>query len=72
MADSGDSTNHNDKIAPEPFRIKASDPFACAIIRLWIVVARNAGVSHEKLTDAEKHFHEIKTWQLQNGYKLPD
>jgi hypothetical protein len=63
------------------FRIKASDPFACAIIRCWIVIAssykRLAGketirVSAEKISGAEDRLQEFLLWQQEHGTKVPD
>jgi hypothetical protein len=57
---------------PSAFKILATDPFALAIIRGWIIVAGANGVNKEKLSKAEAHFGKVKAYQQKHGTKNPD
>ena len=93
MPDGHTQTHGNGLLTPTPtqdtwtlppvpvFGIKASDPFACAVIRVWLAMAssykseRNGvvhRVSHEKIVGAWNRLREFENWQEANGTKLPD
>jgi len=59
-------------IEPDPFCIRATDPFALAMIRAWISAATAHKVPAVKIQRAEEHFNEIARWQRRHGTKLPD
>jgi hypothetical protein len=61
------------------FSIKASDPFACSIIRIWITLASTWKdkdgkriISDDKINGACDRYGEFKQYQLDHGYKVPD
>lgn len=78
-------------ICPEPqfvgevpeFKIKYSDPAACAIMRVWISIASSLkkpdgngvmvrAVGPEKIAGVEVLLEECRVWQEKNGTKVPD
>jgi hypothetical protein len=61
------------------FCIKASDPFACAMIRVWVVMASSykdkdgkRQVNQEKVKGALDRLEEFEWYQFQYGTKTPD
>jgi hypothetical protein len=58
-------------VEPDPFCLRATDPFTLSAIRVWITAARAMKVPEAKLQRAEQHFHDIKRWQQLHGTKLP-
>lgn len=67
------------------FTIKASDPFACAVIRTWCIMAASwrgkvvdpktgerKTVSLEKINCAFGRLEEFLLWQYNNSTKVPD
>jgi hypothetical protein len=68
----GDHEPCEQLVAPDPFCLRATDPFTLATIRAWICAAKAHGVSESKIQKAEAHFNEIKRWQTAHGTRLPD
>lgn len=58
--------------APSPFYISAHDPFALAIVRTWITIAKVEGVNAHKLALAEDWYYQCARWQREHGTKIPD
>jgi hypothetical protein len=58
-------------VEPDPFCVRAHDPFALAVIRGWISAATVHKVPAAKILRAEEHFAEIKRWQSAHGTILP-
>lgn len=60
------------------FMVKASDPFACAVIQCWIAIADShkvkgaRTVTTEKVDGARKRLREFRAWQQKYGTKVPD
>jgi hypothetical protein len=63
--------SHEQLVEPDPFCIRATDPFALATIRAWIVCAKAHGVDTVKVQRAEVSFREIERWQRSHGTRLP-
>ena len=59
-------------VEPDPFCLRATDPFCLAGIRMWISAAHAHKVPLAKIQRAEEHFAEIKRWQTTHGTRLPD
>lgn len=65
--------SNDEAIFPCPvFVIKASDPTACGIIRLWYIAAQKAGANPDKLSGALERLEEFRTYQANYGTKVPD
>ncbi len=67
----GDHEPNIQLVEPDPFCLRATDPFTLATIRSWICAAKAHGVSSIKIQRAEEHFNEISRWQIKHGTKLP-
>ena len=58
-------------VEPDPFCLRAHDPFTLATIRAWICTAKAHGVSEAKIQRAEEHLAEIRRWQRDHGTRMP-
>ena len=67
----GDHEADEQLVAPDPFCIRASDPFALAVIRCWIAAAHAHKVPDSKIQRAEESYREIQRWQRAHGTRLP-
>lgn len=61
------------------FAVKASDPFACAVIQVWINIAESyrkqdgvRPVPAAKIAGARERLREFRNWQEKCGTKIPD
>jgi len=54
------------------FVLRAKDVLAISTVYTWILRARSASVSEEKLKKAKNLIHKMRDWQEKNGCKYPD
>ena len=62
---------YQQSVEPDPFCLRATDPFTLALIRAWISAASAQGVTAAKIQSAEEHYAAIKRWQDGQGTRLP-
>lgn len=51
------------------FLLRGQDVLAPAVVRRWMMLAAEAGVSHEKLAEADRLAYDMERYQ---GRKVPD
>lgn len=50
------------------FILKATDPFAAALVTLWIGLARlRLGEGHPKVIQARQRLAQMESWQAEHG-----
>jgi len=54
------------------FVLRARDPVAPTIVRMWSMVAALMGVPAVKTTEARNFAYHMEEWQEKNGSKMPD
>ena len=59
--------------ADEPiFVLRGKDALAVGTIEKWMELAEKAGVSKEKIDEADALCGRMEAWQRRNGCKVPD
>jgi hypothetical protein len=54
------------------FVLRAKDGLAPTVVKIWALIAKQAGVLDEKCVEAILLAEEMERWQERNGSKVPD
>lgn len=54
------------------FLLRAQDKNAPITLEFWVREARLSGVPEDVCAEVDKHIQLMYSWQMDNGYKIPD